>query len=151
MSTQDSEKAYAEAMPLTRADEDLLDYFKGLERHSLDAFEQAGRQLISLITTLLGLFFGVLAFKDNPSYLSCPIVKTTAALAAVSFIAALFFALYVLVPRRFDVPTSDLSAMRGVLLMMFRRKRRALLGAQITFAIGTLLLLAVILLLIFRG
>lgn len=151
MASEAPKKAYVESVPLAKADEDLLEYFKNLERNSLDAFEGAGRQLISLTTTLLGLFFGVLAFKDAPSYLACASVRITAALTVVTYIVALFCALAVVVPRRFEIPASDLSAMRAVLSMLFRRKSRALFWAQVTFALGTLLLIAVILQLLFRS
>ncbi|GAB4414790.1 MAG: hypothetical protein Kow00123_28010 [Anaerolineales bacterium] len=151
MAAEQSEKTYAESLPLTKADEDLLEYFKNLERTSLDAFEGAARQLISLITTLLGLFFGVLAFKDAPTYLACLSVRITAALTVVCYVVALFCALAVVVPRRFEIPASDLSAMKAILRTLFRRKGRALRWAQVAFALGTGLLIAVILQLLFRG
>jgi hypothetical protein len=141
---------YAESAPLSKADEDLLEYFKSLERNSLDAIDGAARQIVSLVTTLLGLFFGILAFKDNPSYLALEAVKLTGALSAVLFIVALFFALDVVMPRSFDVPSADLAAMQKLLLDLFNQKSRSLLWAQIAFGIGTLCLLAVIILLLFR-
>lgn len=143
-------KVYAEAEPLSKADEDLLDYFKNLEKNSLDTIESAARQIISLVTTLLGLFFGVLAFKDNPTYLAMDAIRYAGAFSAGMYIAALFFALDVVMPRRLDVPSADLGAMKELLLNLFDRKNRSLLWAQIAFGIGTVCLFLLILILLFR-
>jgi hypothetical protein len=145
-----AETPAAESARLNKADEDLLDYFKNLERNSLDAIENAARQVITLVTTLLGLFFGILAFKDNPTYLSLGSIKLFGALSAGLFIMALFFALDVVIPRRFDIPAADITAMQKLLLGLFERKSRSLQWAQLAFGVGTLCLLVVILLLIFR-
>jgi hypothetical protein len=142
---------FAESAPLTKADEDLLEYFKNLERSSLDTIDGAARQIISLVTTLLGLFFGVLAFKDNPTYLAMNLIKILGGLSAVVYIVALFFALDVVMPRSFNVPSADLAAMQKLLLDLFSQKSRSLLWSQIAFGAGTLGLLAVILLLLFRA
>jgi hypothetical protein len=144
-------KIYAQSAPLNKADEDLLEYFKNLERNSLDAIEGAARQIISLVTTLLGLFFGVLAFKDNPSYLAADAIKILGVLSSGLYVIALFFALDVVMPRRFDIPAADLITMQKLLLNLFDHKNRSLLWAQITFGIGTLLLLAIIIILLFRA
>lgn len=151
MATPQVKKVYVEAAPLTKADEDLIEYFKNLQRNSLDVLEGAGRQIITLVTTLLGLFFGVLAFKDNPSYLAFAEIKIIAGVAAGLYVVALFFALAVVMPRRIDIPTADLSAMRELLRSLFNHKSRWLFWAQGAFGAGTLLLLALILLLLFRA
>ena len=143
-------KVYAVSEPLSKADEDLIAYFKDLEQKSLESIESAARQIISLVTTLLGLFFGILAFKDNPSYLAIEAVKICGILSAGLYIMALFFALDVVMPRRIDIPSADLAAMQQLLISLFNRKNRALLFAQITFGAGTLFLLFVILLLLLR-
>jgi len=41
---------------------------------------------------ILGLFFGVLAFKDNPRYLACPAVRILGGLAAGLYVLAFFLA-----------------------------------------------------------
>ncbi|MBI4759868.1 MAG: hypothetical protein ACOYYF_06465 [Chloroflexota bacterium] len=144
-------KIYTESEPLSKADEDLLDYFKNIEKNSLDTLESAARQIISLVTTLLGLFFGVLAFKDNPAYLGMDAIRLAGALSAGMYIAALFFALDVVMPRRLDIPSADLDAMKQLLITLFDRKNRSLLWAQIAFGIGTVWLFILILILLFRG
>jgi len=140
----------ARAAPLNKADENLLDFFKNLESQSLDTLDNAARQIINLVTTLLGLFFGVLAFKDNPDYFASGALKGLAAAAAGLYIVALFFALDVVMPRRVDIPGADLTQMRRLLRGLFDRKNRSLLGAQAAFGLGTFCLLGIILFLLFR-
>ncbi|MFN3763627.1 MAG: hypothetical protein ACK4WK_10580 [Anaerolineae bacterium] len=137
-----------ESAPLSPADERLVAYFQDLEQKSLDTLEGAARQLITLTTTLLGLFFGVLAFKDNPRYLEIPAVRALGGLAAGFYVLALFLALDVVMPRRLEVPTANLTAMRQLLRALFHRKSRSLRWAQVAFALGTLALLALIILLL---
>ncbi|MBC7226887.1 MAG: hypothetical protein H5T61_06600 [Thermoflexales bacterium] len=96
--------ALAQSAPLTPADERLIAYFQDLEQKSLDTLEGAARQLITLVTTLLGLFFGVLAFKDHPTYLALPAVRILGGLAAGFYVLTLFLALDVVMPRRLEVP-----------------------------------------------
>ncbi len=134
--------------PLSPADEQLVEYFRDLERKSLDTLEGAARQLITLVTTLLGLFFGVLAFKDNPRYLACPAVRILGGLAAGFYVLTLFLALDVVMPRRMEVPLANLTRMQRLLHRLFDRKSRSLQWAQVAFALGTLCLLAVILILL---
>ncbi len=143
--------AAVESAPLSPADERLVGYFRDLEQKSLETLEGAARQLITLVTTLLGLFFGVLAFKDNPAYLALPAVRALGGLSAGLYVLALFLALDVVMPRRLEVPLADLTRMRRLLRGLFDRKSRSLLWAQVAFALGTLALLALILLLLGRA
>jgi len=140
--------ATVSSAPLSPADEGLVTYFRDLEQKSLDVLEGAARQLITLVTTLLGLFFGVLAFKDNPRYLACPAVRILGGLAAGLYVLALFLALDVVMPRRMEVSLANLTRMRRLLYGLFDRKSRSLQWAQVAFALGTLCLLAVIIILL---
>lgn len=138
----------AEASPLSEADLSLLAYFKDLERASLETVEKAARQLITLVTSLLGLFFGVLAFGEAPAYLTSPTLRLLAASVAALYVLTLFLALHVVMPQRIDLPTADLTAMRAILHRLLDRKSRSLLAAQVAFALATLGLLGLILMLL---
>jgi hypothetical protein len=146
----DDKPLAAKSAPLSKADDNLLDYFKDIESKSLDTLDNAARQIISLVTTLIGLFFGVLAFKDNPSYLASTAVKLLGAASTGLYLAALFFALDVVMPRRLDIPSADLTRMQRLLRNLFDHKNRSLLWAQAAFGVGTLCLLLLILFLLFR-
>ena len=60
------EEVFVESMPLSPEDERLDKLFDEMETGSLKTLEDAARQIITLSTTLLGAFFGLLAFKDAP-------------------------------------------------------------------------------------
>ena len=128
----------------------LIDFFAGLRRNSIESIEAAARQLIGLVTTLLGLFFGVLAFKDQPTYLANTEIKVVGLLAAVGYIFTLFAALNVVMPRKLEIPQYDLTAMRELLESLFDHKSTFLRTAQLNFAFATLALLVLILMLLYR-
>lgn len=134
-----------EVSPLSEADQGLLTYFKDLEKTSLETIDKAARQVITLVTTLMGLFFGVLALGDAPAYLTHSGIRVLGALTTIFYMAALLLALDVVMPRRVDLPTTDLTAMRALLRRLLDRKSRSLLAAQIAFAMATLGLLGLIL------
>lgn len=144
------EKNEAASSPLTAEDRQLIEFFAGVRRSSLEALEAGARQLIGLVTTLLGLFFGVLAFKDEPAYLASPMIKMIGTFSAMGYIAALFTALAVVLPRELNVPRYDLTAMRELLGDLYKHKSRFLSLSQACFAFGTLALLALILSLLYR-
>jgi hypothetical protein len=140
----------AQSAPLSKADENLLDYFKDLESKSLETIESAAKQIISLVTTLLGLFFGVLVLRGDAASIASFEIKLFGLLALLGYFAALFFALDVVMPRRFNIPGADLTAMRATLEELFERKSHALILAQLAFGAATFCLLAVTLLLLIK-
>ncbi len=137
--------------PLSAEDKALIDFFAGLRRNSLDTLEAAARQLIGLVTTLLGLFFGVLAFKDEPAYLNTLTIQVIGTLSALGYLVTLFTALAVVLPRELNIPQYDLTAMRELLADLYKHKSRYLNMAQFSFAFGTLALFALILALLYRS
>jgi hypothetical protein len=140
----------ATSAPLDKDDEQLITFFEELKRNSLDTLEAAARQIIGLVTTLLGLFFGILAFKDNPEFLQHASVRLCGAFSAVGFVAALFLALNVVMPRAWQVPEYNLTKMRKFLRCLLRRKSASLKLAQIAFGAGTLFMLGIILILLWE-
>lgn len=145
MNARDKDVDVAE---LSDSDKRLLALFDKLEAGSLDTLEAAARQIITLVTGLLGLFFGVLAFKDAPDYLAFGEVKALAALALGGLLTALFFALDVVTPRGYH--PQDLTDMRSMLQEMLERKRKSLSWAIWVFGGAALMLLAVTLDILFR-
>lgn len=65
------------AAPLSEEDGRLDKLFDEMEQGSLKTLEDAARQIITLSTTLLGAFFGLLAFKDAPEYLKYTEIKSS--------------------------------------------------------------------------
>ncbi len=145
------EEIFVTSAPLSPADERLGKLFDELEQGSLNTLEEAARQIITLSTTLLAAFFGVLAFKDAPAYLKAAEMKIIAALALISFFGALFFALKAVLPAKYSFPQASLTAKRGTLNEMLEHKRAALNWASWTFGFGALMVLCAVLdILIFR-
>lgn len=141
----DDKEVLLPSAPLAPQDEALQALFQELETRSLETLEAAARQIITLSTTLLGLFFGILALKDAPDYLGLTWIKMLAALSLLAFLAALFCALNVLLPRLTTYNRRDLSAMRHTFDLLLQRKSRSLQWAQWLFGAGALFLLALIL------
>lgn len=139
------------SFPLSAQDERLDKLFDEMETASLKTLEDAARQIITLSTALLGAFFGLLAFKDAPSYLGFLEIKIIGTGALLSFLGALFFALRAVSPKRYDYPRASLTEKRRILNEMLHRKHSAVNWASWVFALGALLMLAAALdILIFR-
>lgn len=137
--------------PLSAQDERLDKLFDEMEQGSLKTLEDAARQIITLATTLLAAFFGLLALKDAPAYLQCADVKALGALAACAFFASLLCALRAVSPKRYDFPRASLTEKRNILNNMLSRKHGAVTWASWIFGLGALLMLAAALdILIFR-
>jgi Mn2+/Fe2+ NRAMP family transporter len=136
------DEIFVEAVPLSPQDKRLDKLFDQMEQGSLKTLEEAARLVITLCTTLLGAFFGVLAFSDAPAYLLFADVKVLGMLAAAAFFVALLFALLAVSPRRYDFPRASLTGKRMILDDMLQRKHHAVTWASWIFGIGALLMLA---------
>jgi len=136
---------------LTANDERLEKLFDEMESSSLETLENAARQIITLSTALLGTFFGLLAFKDAPTYLGFVEIKLVGAMALTAFLFSLFFALRAVSPRQYKFPQASLTAKRKALDEMVKQKRSSLGWASWMFGIGAfLMLIAVLDILIYR-
>lgn len=136
---------------LSDSDERLEKLFDEMESGSLETLENAARQIITLSTALLGAFFGLLAFKDAPTYLGYFEVKVIGAFALISFMAALYFALQAVSPKRYEFPRASLTEKRKILDEMLTIKHDSVKWASWVFGLGALLMLAAALdILIFR-
>ncbi len=105
-----SDDIFVISSPLSPEDERLVKLIDDMEVSSLKTLEDAARQIITLSTTLLGAFFGLLALKDAPAYLRFFEIKWIGALALISFMTALSFAILAVSPRRYDFPSASLAA-----------------------------------------
>jgi hypothetical protein len=136
---------------LSESDERLEKLFDEMESGSLETLENAAHQIITLSTALLGAFFGLLAFKDAPAYLSFVEIKVVGAMALTAFLLSLFLALRAISPRRYEFPQASLTAKRKALDEMLRRKRGSVVMASWIFGIGAfLMLIAALDIMIFR-
>ena len=150
-SNPSKDEIQVKSSPLSPEDERLDKLFDEMEQGSLKTLEDAARQIITLSTALLGAFFGLLAFKDAPDYLSFLEIKIIGTGALLTFFVALFCALVAVSPKRYNFPRASLTAKRDILNEMLARKHKFVGLASWTFAIGALLMLsAALVILIFR-
>lgn len=146
-----TDEIFAESSPLSPEDERLGKLFDELEQGSLKTLEDAAKQIITLTTALLGAFFGLLAFKDAPTYLGFFEIKFIGALALISFVTALFFSLRAVSPKRYTFSRSSLTEKRNILNAIISDKHQAVNMAAWAFGFGALLMLAAALdILLFR-
>lgn len=146
-----NDEIIADSSPLSPEDERLGKLFDEMEQESLKTLEDAAKQIITLTTALLGAFFGLLAFKDAPTYLGFFEIKFIGALALISFVTALFFSLQAVSPKQYTVSRSSLTEKRNILNAIISDKHQAVNMAARAFGIGALLMLAAALdILIFR-
>lgn len=141
----------AASSALSESDERLEKLFDKMESGSLETLENAARQIITLSTALLGAFFGLLAFKDAPTYLGFVEIKVIGATALTAFLFSLFLALRAVSPKRYEFPQASLTAKRKALNEMLERKQGSVVWASWVFGIGAFLMLVAALdILIFR-
>jgi hypothetical protein len=151
MAKQKINEIQVESSPLTADDERLEKLFDEMESGSLETLENAARQIITLSTALLGAFFGLLAFKDAPTYLGFVEIKAIGAIALIAFLSSLLLALRAVSPYPYEFPQASLTAKRKVLDELLIRKQDSLSLASWIFGIGAFLMLVAALdILIFR-
>lgn len=142
---------FVTSSPLSAEDERLDKLFDEMETGSLKTLEDSARQLITLSTTLLGAFFGLMAFKDAPAYLGFLEIKAIGTLALICFMAALYFALQAVSPKRHTFSHANLTAKMKILEELLTHKHSMLNRASWIFGFGAFLMLAAALdILIFR-
>lgn len=98
--------------------------FDEMEQGSLKSLRDAARQIITLSTTLLDAFFGLLAFKDALEYLIYIKIMIIGAGASLAFLIALFIALSAVSPKRYDFPYASLTQKRIILNDMLALKHK---------------------------
>ena len=147
---KDEEDIFVDSVPLSPEDERLDKLFDEMETGSLKTLEDAARQIITLSTTLLGAFFGLLAFKDAPSYLGFIEIKIIGTLALTCFLWALFFALQAVSPKQYTFSHANLTAKRKILEEMLSHKHGMVNRASWIFGSGAFLMLVAALDILFR-
>jgi hypothetical protein len=113
-----------------------------------DQLEAAARLLIGLVTTLLGLLFGVLTIADDPlpAYLGLPLVRGLGIAVVVLLLVSLLLALIVVLPQRMQAASGMPASQQTAFKTMLRRKARALFSAAVVFGLGVLALGAILIL-----
>lgn len=137
-----------EVRPPAPEEERLAEWFAEQQLRSPDHLEAAARQVVGLVTGLVGLLLGVVAVAEPalPAYLACPAVRGLAVAGILLLLLALLFGVLTLWPRRWAVPSRDLKRQREAFEALLRRKSRALSAAILCFFLGLAALAAVLVL-----
>ena len=107
-----------------------------------DNLEAAARQIIGLVTGLLGVLFGVLAVASDPlpAYLSSPGIRGAGVASVVLLLLGLVTALIVVLPSRITVSSAKPEDQAAAFNQLLQHKSRALRVAVIAFALGLIAL-----------
>jgi len=145
MTTKESDRV----RKFTESDTDVIAFKEKIAEESLEALEGSARQIITLVTSMLGLFIGILAFNDEPVFLAYLEVKVFAVIGLGLLMAALLFGLAVIIPRR-HMP-EDMKAARKMISNIFQHKQIHLSISVTCFGLGLIFfLLMIISLVLFR-
>jgi hypothetical protein len=121
--------------------------FDDMESKQLDNLNEAGKSLIERIATFLGVLFGLSILSNNfpPTYLkgNTP-VKILLIAALAGYLLAIGAALWATLVCFYHRYTYNATRSQAELVTMIRRKVRWLWAANILFALGTILLAALL-------
>jgi len=131
----------------------LYDWFSKQATASPDRLEEAGRQIIGLVTALLGVLFGVVALTGEtlPAYLQLLVVRALSIGAVGLWLVALLAALWVVLPWRWAVNPARPAAQAQVFATLLRHKSNALTVSVATFGVGVLMLGMVLIIALWRA
>jgi hypothetical protein len=124
--------------PITDAETKLLELFEDYRKNSLNFLDEAGKQLVTLITALYGVFFVAFSFSDAAQYFNGhPEVKYVIVGVIVFYFASLIMAALVFFPRKYKHSYQVLSDMDAQMKKMLNTKRFYVSAAYATFIAGT--------------
>lgn len=109
---------------------------------SVDNLEAAARQIITLVTALLGILFGILAIAKEPLpvYLQWPLLRYLGIVSVVGLCLALACALLVVLPFAYRHYPHRPDKQRAAFTDLLNRKGFWLTGAGALFFVGLLAL-----------
>ena len=141
-----SESQVTGVRALTPEEERLADWLAEQHLKSPDRLEAAARQIVGLVTGLVGLLVGVAAVTEQPlpPYMAWPCLRWLMVASLVLLLVSLAAGMVVLWPRRVVYSPHKMAEQRAVFEGILRRKARALGVAIVCFALGIALLAAVL-------
>ena len=147
MNNQQAQTSPPIARELSEDDKRLVTLFADMRGKQLDFLDEAGKSVIKRIATFLAVLFAVTAFSNNfpPPYLKGNIPAKVAVICTlIFFLASLYSAILVIRPFPYTHMRNDLDEMRKALREMTAHKSRWLKWANILFTLGSIMLGALI-------
>lgn len=148
------EEVRASRTRIATAQEDAVArWFAEQQQDPTKHLDAGAQQLITLVSALYTVVFGMLAFANDPvpAYLARVEVRASGTLVVLSYLVALLASLVVVLPWSYDYSSSSQTQMERVFQAIVRRKRRGLRVALGAFGVGSIALAVLLLLIMFGG
>ncbi len=122
----------------TPAESQLVARFAQWEAESLTNLESGARQIIQLVSALLGVMLGTLALGDEKfaTALQIPLVIVLASLILFAWLVALLAALAVVIPSEFLTRRASLDDMHATYQTLLQQRNMRLSIAVVAFGSG---------------
>ncbi len=123
----------------TSEEEALHRWFEEQEKDPPKPLEEGAKQIISLVSALFSVVFGILALADNPlpAYLTQVPVRVLGAVAVLAYLVALLAALVVVLPGAYRYAAASQTQRLAAFRALMRRKVIGLRVALVAFALGS--------------
>lgn len=123
----------------TPDEEALHRWFEEQEKDPPKHLEEGAKQIITLVSALYGVIFGILALSRDPlpAYLAHTSVRALGVIAVLSYLAALLAALVVALPGAYRYASASQTQRAQIFRAMMTRKLIGLRVALIAFGIGS--------------
>lgn len=123
----------------TPDEEALHRWFEEQEKDPPKPLEEGAKQIISLVSALFSVVFGILALADNPLpvYLTQLPVRVLGAVAVLAYLVGLLAALVVVLPGAYRHAAASQTQRLAAFRALMRRKVIGLRLALAAFALGS--------------
>ncbi|WP_201394685.1 hypothetical protein [Ktedonobacter sp. SOSP1-52] len=140
-----------DAQELSEEGKQLVQIFTDMKSKQLEFLDESGKSMIERIATFLTILFAVTAFSNNfpPPYLkgNAP-AKIMVILTLILYLLAMAAALLAIQPRMYDIPRYNVTEMGKQLQHITTYKMRCLRLAGVLFALGSIALALLIVVII---
>lgn len=133
-------------------EEALHRWFEEQEKNPPKHLDEGAKQIITLVSALYGVIFGILALANDPlpAYLTQTDVRVLGAVAVLSYLAALLATLRVVLPGAYRYASASQTQGARVFRAMMTRKVIGLRVALLTFGIGSVAFAVLFVVVLFR-
>jgi hypothetical protein len=140
-----------DAQGLSEEGKQLVQIFTNMQGKQLEFLDEAGKSMIERIATFLAILFAITAFSNNfpPAYLKGNVpAKIIVIITLILYLLAMAAALLTIQPRMYDIPRYNVTEMGNRLKNITAYKMRHLRLAGILFALGSIALAILIIVII---
>lgn len=151
MSQQQEPVDIQDTQELSEEGKQLVQIFTDIKSKQLDFLDESGKSMIERIATFLAILFAITAFSNNfpPPYLKGNLpAKIMAIITLILYLLAMAIALLAIQPQMYNIPRYNVTEMGKKLQNITIYKMRRLKLAGILFALGSIALAILIIVII---